>query len=56
MKTKKFEKKLSINKSTVTHLQGSDLKNIKGGAVTQIMGCTNIYCNTIISCIKYCPV
>ncbi len=56
MKTKKFDRKLSINKSTVTDLQRSEMNNVKGGRVTWIQGCTNIYCNTVISCIKYCPV
>ncbi len=31
MKRKNFSKKLSLNKNTVSHLNGSSLENVRGG-------------------------
>ena len=56
MKTKKLEKKLSINKETISLLQTPEMKRVKGGYVTQIEGCTDFYCDTVVSCIKFCIV
>ena len=40
MKTKKFSKKLTLNKRTVSDLNGNELKKVKGGIPTfPIPGC-----------------
>jgi natural product precursor len=36
MKTKRFSRKLTLNKHTVSHLRVSDLKGLKGGAFTRV--------------------
>jgi len=57
MKTKKLDRKLSINKITITHLQTPEMENLKGGVrITLIEGCTDVYCDTVISCYKFCIV
>lgn len=64
MKTKKFTKKLAINKNTVAHLDNSDMDNAKGGYVkTTIQWCISrrfcseypFNCETRYDCsIPYC--
>lgn len=47
MKVKKFSKKLSLNKSTVTHLDESRMKDVKGGYEVKL---TLEYCTLSCSC------
>lgn len=46
MKTKKFDKKLSLNKTTVAHLGNVEMKDVKGGDLTDTCktGCPTITC------------
>jgi hypothetical protein len=55
MKTKALKKKLSFNKETVSNLNVSETKNLKGGATGPLMCCTEMgtTCNT---CYLYCPI
>jgi hypothetical protein len=46
MKSKKFSKKISINKKTIAHLNDKHLDTIRGGAPTKG--------NTCASCFTYC--
>ena len=39
MKTKKFNKKLDLNKSTVVNLNNNDISKVYGGAVTEYPAC-----------------
>ena len=52
MKTKKFSKKLTLNKSTVADLKGNDLKQVMGGVAGSVV--TTVYlpcdCNTETDC------
>lgn len=53
MKTKKFNKKLTLNKETVTNLSDIDLKSINGGlpGFSWETGCTNeTNCDSINQC------
>ncbi len=53
MKNKKFNKKLSLNKQTITDLSSQELKNAKGGISRPIYICmaTNFEtCTCEISC------
>ena len=56
MKTKRFEKKLSLNKKTVSNLSNVEMIDVKGGATQNV--CTNP-CNTKNQCetlpITLCP-
>ena len=48
MKTKHFNKKLELNKHTVSHLNDGELSGVRGGVAT---GYTCVgYCNTVMSC------
>lgn len=49
MKTKKLDKKLSLKKSTVSHLDNKDLNHVKGGVVPTGITCPG-HCNTFITC------
>jgi natural product precursor len=42
MKTKKFEKKLSLNKKTIANLNNGDMKHLQGGI--KPTGCTCPFC------------
>jgi natural product precursor len=55
MKTKKFEKKLSLNKKTIAHLNNGDMKSLQGGDVPS--GCTCPFCqvNENSTVISLCP-
>lgn len=45
MKTKVFNKKLSLNKKTVAHLKNDEMHNSKGGAIpTFYYTCVPTYC------------
>ena len=46
MKTKKFNKKLVLNKSTVAHLDGGRMSEIKGGSAFCTMVRTECGCAT----------
>ncbi len=41
MKNKRLNKKLSINKNTISNLDGQQLGNAKGGAGTSAFNCTS---------------
>jgi natural product precursor len=43
MKTLKIRKKLTLNKETVTKLEGDELKKVKGGNCTCETGCYGCY-------------
>lgn len=49
MKTKKLDKKLSLKKSTVSHLDDHDLNRAKGGVIPTGVTCPG-YCNTYLTC------
>jgi hypothetical protein len=61
MKTKKFNKKLSLNKETISHLNSGQLQNVYGGGENQedplpatnscLITCT---CNCTGSCNTQC--
>ncbi len=58
MRTKKFEKKLSLNKETVALLRGDEQKVVKGGALDPYsVGNTDCptegMCDTNITC-RFC--
>jgi len=45
MKSKKFNKKLSLNKNTVAHLSELEKKKVKGGCIeTQTVSCVSGTC------------
>jgi len=46
MKQKKFNKKLTLNKTTISSLNSTDLKAIVGGFFTEVTGITCTYCDT----------
>ena len=46
MKSKSFNKKLSLNKKTVANINESHMNNVKGGETTLTCGA----CKTIVSC------
>lgn len=54
MKSKKFSKKLALNKSTIADLNGNELKKVKGGCYPSIPpscpGPTEIIIGTEIVC------
>ncbi len=56
MRTKKSNKKLSLNKKTIAGLNGKDLGSVKGGAThytCQLELCrTEGYCDTVLSCVR----
>jgi hypothetical protein len=52
MKAKKLEKKLSINKRTISSLQTNEMGKVKGGYFTEIEYCTNWICDTYVSCVR----
>ena len=45
MKTKKFEKKLLLNKNTVAHLQVGAMEEVKGGDTTGCGSSSPILCD-----------
>lgn len=48
MKSKKFSKKLSLQKATISNLNENGMNQIKGGLVTQpLTACDVTYCNTM---------
>lgn len=54
MKSKKFDKKLVVNKSTVSNLGHGELKDVLGGGDTEVWCPTGYtYCET--GCISDCP-
>ncbi len=55
MKTKKFNKKLTLNKKTVVNLDSSNMNGVQGGIVETYYTCpTNLtHCRT--RCATYCP-
>ena len=59
MKTKKFSKKLSLNKTTVSTLQNFQLQEIKGGGCNSGITCEWSYCDDnslLVTCIaELCP-
>ena len=63
MKTKKFEKKLVLNKKTIAHLGNGELNVAKGGALVTKEGpscapcpATNPTCFTVCpTCFTVCP-
>jgi natural product precursor len=48
MKLKRFNKKLSLKKNTITNLNKEDMQAVNGGCWTE--GITCAFCNTIVSC------
>jgi hypothetical protein len=52
MKTKKFSKKLSLNKKTIAHLNDAHMTEVKGGEDTGQTGC--ILCAVTHTC-QTCP-
>ncbi len=62
MKTRKFDKKLSLNKKTVSNLSVQEMKCVNGGVDGCICGCTCCctvdfrLCNpTLQTKVCYCP-
>jgi len=54
MKTKKFNKKLALNKKTVVNLDGSMMNGVKGGTDTYYTCPTGFtVCRT--ACVTECP-
>ncbi|HLN19313.1 MAG TPA: class I lanthipeptide [Candidatus Deferrimicrobium sp.] len=51
MKTKKFEKKLVLSKTTVANLENEELLAIKGGTGTKLYDCESI---PILRCTNRC--
>jgi natural product precursor len=49
MKTREFNKKLSLNKKTIVHLHTNEMGDIKGGD-TSIQS----FCCTLSKCLTYC--
>ncbi|MCX6581947.1 MAG: class I lanthipeptide [Candidatus Aminicenantes bacterium] len=49
MKTKKFEKKLTLSKTTVANLEKEELNAIKGG--TKLYDCVTI---PVLRCTNHC--
>jgi hypothetical protein len=69
MKTKKFSKKLVVNKTTISNLNQEQLNDVKGGVYTQFPSCNptcsvnrtsklDCYCDSVqwCSCYQFCPV
>jgi hypothetical protein len=55
MKTKKFEKKLALNKQTVSNLNKSQMNGINGAGPTTNITCE--FCDTVVSCEEtLCPI
>jgi hypothetical protein len=56
MKSKKFEKKLTLNKKTIVNLSEATMKNAQGGLITKESECCTINatycdtCNTLCTC------
>jgi hypothetical protein len=57
MKTKSNDKKLSLNKSTITDLRSDELRNVKGGTSITFTACPSLentgcisFCGTIYPC------
>jgi natural product precursor len=50
MKTKKFNRKLNLNKNTVSNLDNSTMKNIKGGTLLSDCLCSNFDCTEMVLC------
>jgi bacteriocin-like protein len=48
MKAKGFNKRLSLNKKTVSNLNKKEMQEVNGGCWTA--GITCAFCNTIVSC------
>jgi len=48
MKTKKFDKKLALNKTTVANLNNAQMNDLKGGAPNTRITCP--ICDTLESC------
>jgi len=60
MKAKKFDKKLNLNKTTISDLTKTEMQSAKGGDSQWYPGCWSTYtcyitpCDTDLSCIL-CP-
>jgi natural product precursor len=52
MKTKKFDKKLSLKKNTIADLDGSEMNNLLGGVTTDTFTTDTI--SMYITCAKFC--
>ena len=50
MKSKKFEKKLALNKETVAHLNRDTLTGIKAGVLTIQFTCFGGNCDSLLTC------
>ena len=55
MKTKKFNKRLSLKKTTIAHLGNPELNGVKGGLVTCGLTCTCVLGCLTITCPQGCP-
>lgn len=57
MKTKKFSKKLQLNKQSIATLNSEEARIIKGGAseleCSEVTGITCDFCNSLVSCVVY---
>ena len=54
MKTKKFEKKLLLNKKTISNLSNGQLSDVKGGVLTLNTYVTVCSCTIHYDCIYTC--
>jgi len=58
MKSKKFEKKLSLNKKTIADLNSSEMNWLKGGQAEPTKSCDYTLCGCCTkpehSCFTYC--
>ena len=50
MKTRKFNKKLSLNKETISNLRADELMNVKGGWRTGKCTMDPYWCDTYTEC------
>jgi hypothetical protein len=55
MKTKRFNKKLSLTKTTIANLANPELNNVKGGLETCGLTCTCVLGCETITCPVGCP-
>jgi hypothetical protein len=51
MKTKRFDKKLSLNKKTIARLNDGEMVDVNGGFVITIMPTCVVICTETCSCI-----
>jgi len=57
MKTKKLNNKLTLNKKTISHLDGTEMGGLKGGIIRETLWVSICICATdeLTNCIPSCP-